>query len=334
MKHHTVKNEISIDDKLQSAVQEVIDKYIDKSDNILDTLINYFTKISYHLPAIYNVTINTYEWQPTITFQSHRTNGFIFRITNGIKYDYSKNSQSLDSVFFLIDNCETHDKWTTGRVYLSIYDINKDSYYFKMAIKYLEAIMRNTTVAMYLSKKYPFERKFLFDDKYFTEEGIKIATEYCKKYFYFKRIKQQFSNRIDNSFINIFYKIAKQYNNDIYEMAYKIDHWNSNLVTIKTRAKLFYGDNAKYNQFEREIYSLFYDNFDRIMADIDACEKESPDDFQDSSEFYSKPIICIDGIDNDGYYCPYNRLSCKYLYIKYPKLEREYKDIIFPKRSR
>lgn len=328
MRHHTVKNEISIGGKLQPNAELLEKEYLGKS-TILDEVINYFTEISYHLPAIYNIEVKDVSYWPSITFQSHATNGFIYRLVGNTYED------KLESIEIFINHCETFDSWTESRSYISIDCINTNMISFKTMIKYLEAIMRNPTVATYLAMKYPFDQKFLFDNKYFNEEGIKTATEYCKKYFYFKRIKQQFSNRIDNSFINIFYKIAKQYNNSIYEMAYKISHWNSNLVTIKTRAKLFYGDNAKYNQFEKEIYSLFYDNFDRIMTDIDACKKENPDDFQNSLEFYnSKPDICIDGIDNNGFYCPYNRLSCKYLYIKNPKLVRDYKDIVFPKRSR
>lgn len=228
-----IKNEISIGGKLQPVVEDVNTEYAGRSGT-MEEILNYFTEISYHLPAIYNVVMNDRGYNSDIIFQSHRTKKFYFRILNA---DYA----GLSGISLIINRLDTYHY---DDAYICISDINKDPRSLRMAIKYLKAIMKNPTVAMYLS------------DKYFTEEGIKTATEYCNRYYHFRRIRQQFYNRINNSIINNFYKIAKQYNDSIYEMAYKPDIYNSNLIAIKTRAKLFYGDDNKYEQFKKR--NLFY----------------------------------------------------------------------------
>lgn len=316
-----IKNEISIGGKLQPIVEDINNKYANRSGTI-EELINYFTEISYHLPAIYNVTINDLDYSFDIIFQSHKTKAFSFRIANTI-YD------GIASISFFINRLDTYNN---DSEYIHISRINKDPHSFRMAIKYLEVIMKNPTVAMYLSEKYPYKSYLLLDDKYFNEEGIKIATEYCNRYYHFKRIRQQFSNHIDESAANDFYKIAKKYNDSIYEMAYKPDHYNGTLITIKTRAKLFYGDSIKYEQFKKEIRSIFYDSYNKIIDSIKVCKKENPDDFQDTYEFYNQPTIFIDGVDETGWFCPHFCLSSKYKYIMHPTALVNYKDIIFPKR--
>lgn len=194
--------------------------------------------------------------------------------------------------------------------------------------------MKNTNVAMYLSEKYPYKSELLLDDKYFTKEGIKTATEFCNRYYHFKRIRQQFINHIDEAVANDFYKIAKQYNDSIYEMAYTFKHFGTPIITIKTRARLYYGDYNKYEQFKKEIYSIIYDNYNKIVDDIKICKKENPNDFQDTWQFYNKPMIIIDGVNNDdGRVCSNFCLSSKCKYIIHPTISINYKDIVFPKRS-
>lgn len=67
-----IKNEISIGGKLQPIVEDVNNKYAGRSGTI-EEILDYFTEISYHLPAIYNVVMNDFGYTSSITFQSHRT---------------------------------------------------------------------------------------------------------------------------------------------------------------------------------------------------------------------------------------------------------------------
>lgn len=316
-----IKNELSIDGKLQPVVEDVNTKYAGRSGT-MEEILNYFTEISYHLPAIYNVVMNDFGYTSSIIFQSHRTKKFFFQIAPFIDGRF---------ISFTINRLERFNQ--IGE-YIRINDFNTNPHSLRLAIKYLEAIMKNPNVAMYLSEKYPYGKsKLLLDDKYFTEEGIKTATEFCNRYYHFKRIRQQFINRIDETVANDFYKIAKQYNDSIYEMAYKPDIYNGNLIAIKTRAKLFYGDPDKYEQFKKEIQSIFYDSYKKIVDDIEVCKKENPDDFQDTYEYYNKPTIFIDGTDEDGWLCSHFCLSSSYKYIIDPTAALHYKDIVFPKRS-
>lgn len=317
-----VKNELSVADKLQPIVNTVNDVYIGK-DSILDEVINYFTEISYHLPAIYNVQVANNGYWPHITFQSHRTGGFVFRVAGNIYKD------KLEFIEFHINLYETCDGWSSGRSYIYIEDVDKDEYNFKKVFKYLNAIMKNPTVATYLNIRYPYDQRFLLQNEFFTEDGNKTASDYCDKYWYYKRKKQCFVNRLDEVFLKNFYRIAKEYNNQIYKMAYKIDHLNDNIVTIRTRAKLYYGNDDKYNQFVKEITDSFRNKYNKVRDEIDQYAKENPE-FKD---FYSwLPLIVIDCIDQDDCYRPYWNLSLRQ-YIRKPKIKHYYNDIVYPKRS-
>lgn len=323
MRHHIVKNEISIGDKLQPIVNTVNDVYIGK-DSILDEVINYFTEISYHLPAIYNVQVANNGYWPHITFQSHRTGGFVFRVAGNI-YKYK-----LEFIEFHINLYETCDGWSSGRSYIYIEDVDKDEYNFKKVFKYLNAIMKNPTVATYLNIRYPYDQRFLLQNEFFTEDGNKTASDYCDKYWYYKRKKQCFVNRLDEVFLKNFYRIAKEYNNQIYKMAYKIDHLNGNIVTIRTRANLYYGDDDRYTQFVKEINSTVINGYYKWRDKIDEFENRNPD----CKKIYTfGPKVVIDEIDNDNAYVPYWSLSLRKHSIKYPLMKHYYKDIVFPKRS-
>lgn len=319
-----IKNEISIGGKLQTVVEDVNAEYAGRSETMKE-LLNYFTEISYHLPAIYNVVMNDFGYNSDIIFQSHRTKKFYFRILNA---DYG----DLTGISLIINRLDVYHH---DNIYICISGINKDPHSLRTAIKYLKAIMKNPTVAEYLSNRYPYKEDLLLDDKYFTKEGIKTATEYCNRYYHFRRIRQQFYNRINNSSINNFYKIAKQYNDSIYEMAYTFTfkHVCNCMIVIKTRAKLFYGDYTKYEQFKKEIYSIIYDDYNKTIEDIKACKKENPNDFQDTWQFYNEPMIIIDGVDVDDGWFSYFCLSSNYKYIIHPGLKLNYNDIVFPKRS-
>ena len=316
-----IKNEISIGGKLQPIVEDVNNKYAGRSGT-MEEILNYFTEISYHLPAIYNVVMNDFGYTSSITFQSHKTKKFFFQIAPFI------DGRFLSFTIYRLERFNQIDE------YIRINEFNTNPHSLSLAIKYLAAIMKSPNVAMYLSEKYPYKSELLLDDKYFTEEGIKTATEFCNKYYHFKRIRQQFINRIDETVANDFYKIAKQYNDSIYEMAYTFKHFGTPIITIKTRARLFYGDYNKYEQFKKEIYSIIYDDYNKIVDDIKICKKENPNDFQDTWQFYNEPNIIIDGVDVDGgrfYSC--FCLSSNYKYIKHPALKLYYNDIVFPKRS-
>lgn len=318
-----IKNEISIGGKLQPVVEDVNAEYAGRSETMKE-LLNYFTEISYHLPAIYNVVMNDFGYNSDIIFESHRAKKFYFRILNA---DYA----NLSGISLIINRL---DKYHHDSEYICISGINKNPHSLIMAIKYLKAIMKNPTVAMYLSDKYPYNGELLLDDKYFTEEGIKTATEYCNRYYRFKRIRQQFYNRINNSITDNFYKIAKQYNDSIYEMAYTYKCLSNCIIAIKTRARLFYGDYSKYEQFKKEIYSIIFDDYNKIIEDIKAYKKENPNDFQDTWKFYDEPMIIIDGVDVEtGGFYSYFCLSSNYKYIIAPSTVLNYKDIVFPKRS-
>lgn len=316
-----IKNEISIGGKLQPIVEDVNNKYAGRSGTI-EEILDYFTEISYHLPAIYNVVMNDFGYTSSITFQSHKTKKFFFQIAPFI------DGRFLSFTIYRLE------RFNQIGEYIRINEFNTNPHSLSLAVKYLEAIMKSPNVAMYLSEKYPYKSELLLDDKYFTEEGIKTATEFCNRYYHFKRIRQQFINRIDETVANGFYKIAKQYNDSIYEMAYTFKHFGTPIITIKTRAKLFYGDYNKYEQFKKEIYSIIYDDYNKIVDDIKICKKENPNDFQDTWQFYNEPMIIIDGVNNeDGRVCSNFCLSSKYKYIIHPTILINYKDIIFPKRS-
>ena len=319
-----IKNEISIGGKLQPVVEDVNTKYAGRSGT-MEEILNYFTEISYHLPAIYNVVMNDFGYTSSINFQSHRTKKFFFKI-----------APFIDGRF-LSFSIYRLERFNQIGEYIRINEFNTNPHSLRLAIKYLEAIMKNPNVAMYLSEKYPYgNSKLLLDDKYFTEEGIKTATEFCNRYYHFKRIRQQFINRIDETVANDFYKIAKQYNDSIYEMAFTFKHFGTPIIAIKTRAKLYYGDYNKYEQFKKEIYSIVYDDYKKIVDDIEECKKENPNDFQDTWEFYNEPMIIIDGVNikTDGRFYSYFCLSSNYKYIihRHP-IKIDFKDIVFPKRS-
>ena len=89
-----IRNEISIGGKLQPVVEDVNTKYAGRSGT-MEEILNYFTEISYHLPAIYNVVMNDRGYNSDIIFQSHRTKKFYFRIVNG---DYA----DLDGISLII----------------------------------------------------------------------------------------------------------------------------------------------------------------------------------------------------------------------------------------
>ena len=117
-------------------------------------------------------------------------------------------------------------------------------------------------------------------------------------------------------------------------MAYTFKHISNCIIAIKTKARLFYGDYNKYEQFKKEIYSIIYNDYNKIIEDINACKKENPNDFQDTWKFYNEPEIIIDGVDVDGgrfYSC--FCLSSNYKYIIHPGVKLYYNDIVFPKRS-
>lgn len=326
MRHHIVKNEISIGDKLQPNVKLLEKEYLGKSV-ILDEVINYFTEISYHLPAIYNIEVKDISYWPSITFQSHATNGFIYRLVGNAYED------KLESIEIFINHCETFDSWTESRSYISIDCINTNMISFKTMIKCLKAIMRNPTVAAYLAMKYPYNGEELFNDKHFTyyiHEGIDTAVEYCKQYFIRKREVQILMNHVKEEFEKNFYRIAKKYNNQIYKMAYKINNYCDSVITIRTRANLYYGDDDRYTQFVKEINSTVINGYYKWCDKIDEFENRNPD----CKKIYTfGPKVVIDEIDNDNAYVPYWSLSLRKHSIKYPLMKHYYKDIVFPKRS-
>lgn len=317
------ENEISIGDKLQPIVENVNNGYLGKYAT-LDEVINYFTEISYHLPGIYNVEVRDIDYWPNITFQSHKTGGFVFRIAGSTYED------KLEGIEFYADHYEYHDAFTFSRSYIAIDSVNKNQAYFKIMIQYIKAIMRNPIVAMYLNMKYPYNPNKLLEDRYFEEYGIKLATEYYNKFFYYKRKKQCFINHMDEVFIKNFYRIAKDYNNEIYKMAYHRERLNGNVVTIRSRAKLYYGTDNKYNQFAKEIIDRFRNDYYKMRDEIDRYAKENPD-FRD---FYSyPPLVVIDCIDNDNAYRPYWNLSLRQYIRKYSKVKHYYNDIVYPERD-
>ena len=57
-------------------------------------------------------------------------------------------------------------------------------------------------------------------------------------------------------------------------MAYTFKHISNCIIAIKTKARLFYGDYNKYEQFKKEIYSIIYNDYNKIIEDINACKKK------------------------------------------------------------
>lgn len=79
-----IKNEISTDGKLQPEVEKIYNEYKGKYLG-LDEVLKHFIKLSYYLPDIYNIKVR-YKYYPDITFQSYRTEGFVYRFS-GYIYD-------------------------------------------------------------------------------------------------------------------------------------------------------------------------------------------------------------------------------------------------------
>ena len=84
---HLRKNIISTDSKLQPEVEKVYNEYKGKYLG-LDEVLKYFIKLSYYLPDIYNIKVRYKYFIPDITFQSYRTEGFVYRFS-GYIYDES-----------------------------------------------------------------------------------------------------------------------------------------------------------------------------------------------------------------------------------------------------
>ena len=84
---HLRKNIISTDSKLQPEVEKVYNEYKGKYLG-LDEVLKCFIKLSYYLPDIYNIKVRYKYFIPDITFQSYRTEGFVYRLS-GYIYDES-----------------------------------------------------------------------------------------------------------------------------------------------------------------------------------------------------------------------------------------------------
>ena len=77
---HLRKNIFSTDGKLQPEVEKVYNEYKGKYLG-LDEVLKYFIKLSYYLPDIYNIKVRYKYFIPDITFQSYRTEGFVYRFS-------------------------------------------------------------------------------------------------------------------------------------------------------------------------------------------------------------------------------------------------------------
>lgn len=335
MRRKHIKNELSVADKLQPIVNIVNEQFLGK-DPILDEVINYFTEISYHLPAIYNVQVASNGYWPHITFQSHRTKGFVFRVAGS-----SNNNNKLECIEFHINHYETYDAWSSGRSYIYIDDIDKSEYIFNKVFKYLNAIMRNPTIATYLNMRYPYNQEYLLQNEFFTEDNnIKKANKFVNEYFTSKRKLQTILNRADADFVKTFYQVSKDFNNQIYKMAYRKNHL-INVVAIKSRAKMYYSDNKKWTEYYSKIANIFFDIANKYFKELNNfLDNASNSRYKCLSNYtllgrLPQTIVVIDGIDSNQ--DNYNQHYTLYHSLNPFRLKRNgvhiYNDIIYPKRS-
>ena len=330
---HLRKNIISTDGKLQPEVEKVYNEYKGKYLG-LDEVLKHFIKLSYYLPDIYNIKVRYKYFIPDITFQSYRTEGFVYRFS-GYIYDESygnSKDKELENLEFLVENYETFDAFSYSRSYIAVDEVNKYESSFDLCVQYVKAIMRNPKVALYLNMEEPDSPDLLFNEEVFHEPNVKTAIEYCNKYFYYKRKAQQYLDKANNDFIKKVHYIAEKYNNQIYKIGYKISNLNNkNFITIRTRAKLYYGNDENYNRFTKDIYHLFIDSNTKICEEFEQY-KNSHKDFCNWWRYdINQPIVIIDEIDNCNCYYPYWSLSLRQ-YI-FQKINHYYDEIIYPKRS-
>ena len=212
--------------------------------------------------------------------------------------------------------------------------MNKYESSFDLCVQYVKAIMRNPKVALYLNIEKPNSPGLLFSEDSFHEPNVKTAIEYCNKYFHYKRKAQQYLNKANNDFIKKVHYIAEKYNNQIYKIGYKISNLNdTNIITIRTRAKLYYGNDENYNQFIKEINHLFMDSNTKIYEEFEQYKNSHKDFYVWWRYNINQPIVIIDEVDNYcNYYYPYWSLSLRQ-YIFHPKIKHYYDEIIYPKRS-
>lgn len=331
---HLRKNIISTDSKLQPEVEKVYNEYKGKYLG-LDEVLKYFIKLSYYLPDIYNIEVRYKYYIPDITFQSYRTEGFVYRFS-GYIYDESygeSKDKELEDLDFLIENYETFDAFSYSRSYIAVDEVNKYESSFDLCVQYVKAIMRNPKVALYLNIEKPNSPGLLFTEEVFHEPNVKTAIEYYNKYFHYKRKAQQYLNKANNDFIKKVHYIAEKYNNQIYKIGYKISNLNDrNFITIRTRAKLYYGNDENYNQFTKEIYHLFIDSNTKIYEEFKQYKNSHKDFYVWWRYNINQPIVIIDEIDNCNCYYPYWSLSLRQ-YIFHPEIKHHYDEIIYPKRS-
>ena len=224
---HLRKNIISTDSKLQPEVEKVYNEYKGKYLG-LDEVLKYFIKLSYYLPDIYNIKVRYKYFIPDITFQSYRTEGFVYRFS-GYIYDESygnSKDKELDDLEFLVENYETFDAFSYSRSYIAVSEVNKLEPSFDLCVQYVKAIMRNPKVALYLNIEEPDSPNLLFTEEVFHEPNVKTAIEYCNKYFHYKRKAQQYLDKANNDFVKKVHYIAEKYNNQIYKIGYKISNLN------------------------------------------------------------------------------------------------------------
>ena len=258
----------------------------------------YFIKLSYYLPDIYNIKVSYKYFIPDITFQSYRTEGFVYRFS-GYIYDesYGESKDKELELDFLVENYETFDAFSYSRSYIGISEVNKLGASFDLCVQYVKAIMRNPKVALYLNIEKPNSPGLLFTEEVFHEPNVKTAIEYCNKYFYYKRKAQQYLDKANNDFIKKVHYIAEKYNNQIYKIGYKISNLNNkNFITIRTRAKLYYGNDENYNQFIKEINHLFIDSNTKIYEEFKQYKNSHKDFYNWWRYDINQPIVIIDEI--------------------------------------
>ena len=294
---HLRKNIISTDGKLQPEVEKVYNEYKGKYLG-LDEVLKYFIKLSYYLPDIYNIKVRYKCYMSDITFQSYRTEGFVYRFS-GYIYDesYGESKDKELELDFLVENYETFDAFSYSRSYIGISEVNKLESSFDLCVQYIKAIMRNPKVALYLNIEKPNSPGLLFTEEVFHELNVKTAIEYCNKYFHYKRKAQQYLNKANNDFIKKVHYITEKYNNQIYKIGYKISNLNNkNFITIRTRAKLYYGNDENYNQFIKEINHLFIDSNTKIYEEFKQYKNSHKDFYNWWRYDINQPIVIIDEI--------------------------------------
>lgn len=303
-KPQVVSTEEKLQDEVQIAIEEI--KYLisDKYPKYTEFITGVFEKVSFYIPDIYRIT---YTIDGSICFESRATPGFFYELY--MPHDmYNDNSmvwEELDEcTFSLLEVSHLEFRHSRGHINATNFHNQEDK--FDKMIRIIKTIVRNPKV-VFCNFWFEHYAEELLQESTFSDENIKKAEEAYEFYYKCKQKSSAIMSKYHRGIKNLADELCNEYADKIYKLGYGFVGrlYDVNIITIRTRAKVYYGDKDRYDKFIRELalrirkfsekYITEYGNF--IIPASDKY-KANFDHFHDYAVYLT---VCIDGCTFNNY---------------------------------